>query len=117
MSTSGKDTKTFIKEVTRHLRHEGAGGLFTKKVSSLFRKMSKAAAGGETAVVDSVVSLTWGERKLLESVIAKKTEGTTQTVYRIKPDLLCGMRIRVGDLLIDGSGKHLVNQMSLWMRS
>lgn len=117
MSTSGKDTKTFIKEVTKHLRHEGAGRLLTKKVSSLFQKMSTAAAGRQTVVVDSVVPLTVGERKLLESVIAKKTGATIQTVYRIKPDLLCGMRVRIGDLLLDGSGKQRISQMSLWMRN
>ncbi len=116
MSITRNDTKTFVNEVTKRLVREGAGELLTKKIGALFHKMSMAASGRQNAIVESAVSLTSEEQRKLSSLLAKVSGGQVSVTYREKTDLLSGLKIRMGDILIDTSSKKLLSEMT-WMLS
>lgn len=116
MNTTIRDTKTFIKEVTRQLSRQGAGQLLTKRVGMLFQKMSMVAAGRQNAVVSSTVSLKDDEQRKLSWFLTKVSGSPVTITYRVQSDLLSGLKIRMGDTLIDTSGKKLLSEMT-WILS
>lgn len=112
MNTTSGDAKSFVKEVTRHLSSHGAGQLLTKRVGTLFQKMSTAAAGRQNAVVSSTVSLTGDEQRKLSLLLTKASGSPVTITYRVQSDFLSGLKIRMGDMLIDTSGKQLLSDMT-----
>lgn len=110
MNTSA-DTTTFVREVTKYLGEERVSRPLTQKVTRLFQKMSQAASGRQTAIVESVVPLSSGEKRTIEAVLRQKIGKRPNPSYRMNPDLLLGLRIQVGDLLVDTSGRTYLTQL------
>jgi F0F1-type ATP synthase delta subunit len=54
-----------------------------------------------TASVTSAVELTAPEKKEVEAVIAKTVDGPISFSYHICKDVLGGIRVEVGDLVLD----------------
>lgn len=104
MNTS-KDTTTFVAEVTKYLGVERASRPLTQKVTSLFLKMSRAASGKQAAMVESAIPLTSREKRTIEAILRKKIGAGVEADYRMNPELILGLRIQVGDLLVDTSGR------------
>lgn len=76
-----------------------------------FRKRVDEHQGRVTAIVESSVALDDGQReKLIEKL--KGTLGKDVTIdNRVKPDLLGGLVIRVGDQVLDGSVKRKLSEI------
>jgi RNA polymerase sigma factor (sigma-70 family) len=53
--------------------------------------------------VTSAVALTSEEKKSVEQMITKTVEGDVSFVYSVSPELLGGIRVQVGDLVLDST--------------
>ncbi|MBI3943653.1 MAG: ATP synthase F1 subunit delta [Chloroflexi bacterium] len=56
-----------------------------------------------TAEVTSAVALTEEERQILESKLQTKSPDPVEITYRVQPEILGGVILRLGDKVIDGS--------------
>ncbi len=99
MSQQNHDARLFAKEITKYLDDSQVGKRITPKVSALFSKLTKTVGGANISTVESAVPLTQPEKRAIE----KHLKGTAE--YRVNQELLTGVKIRVGDLLIDMSGQ------------
>lgn len=104
MSQHATDARLFAKEISKILDTSLAEKRLTPKVSTLFSKLVKHSSGAKTAVVESAVPLTQSEKRMVEKHFAATAE------YRIHPELLTGIKIHVGELLIDMSGQTVLGQ-------
>ncbi len=110
MSTNTQDARSFAKEVAKYIGVTSGGKPITTKVTSLFQKLSQTASGRCPVLVESVIALTQPEKRTIERLLAVKTGGGIQADYKINKELLTGLRIHAGDLLIDTSGELKLRQ-------
>lgn len=54
-----------------------------------------------TASVTSAIALTADEKKTVEMVVRKTVEGDIVFSYTVTPEVLGGVRVQVGDLVLD----------------
>lgn len=110
MSTSTKDARFFAKEVTKYISNDVLGKKITPKVSSLFEKLSARTTGTIAVTVESAVALTETEKRSIERVLEAKAGTNIHTDYLVNEELLMGLKIHAGDVLIDASGEMLLRQ-------
>ncbi len=110
MSTTTKDAHFFAKEITKYMGATTEGKKITSKVTSLFQKLSERTSGKIPVTVESAVSLTQTEKRTVERIIAIKVGNNIHTDYQINQDLLLGLKIHAGDVLIDTSGETLLKK-------
>lgn len=55
------------------------------------------------AVVESAVSLNEIEKKQIEQLISKQFSNQIKSIYHIKPSLLGGFKVRIGDWQLDST--------------
>jgi len=67
--------------------------------------------GRRTAEVHAAVELATGQREALASALSALTGRTVSLQVSIEPDLLGGMRIVVGDTVLDGTVRHRLDQV------
>lgn len=96
-----KDHKLKLNQAL-HLIDSDSRGLF---VEALSEKIGEAVdkTRGKTAIVQSAVELTGGERTRIEALIKKILKREIDIYFRISPSLLGGFTITVGDWKLDAS--------------
>ena len=72
-------------------------------ISREFRRLYNKREGITEAVATSAAPLDDAEIKALRSKLEQMTGGTVQLTFNVDPQLLGGVQVRLGDLLIDGS--------------
>ncbi|MBI3577660.1 F0F1 ATP synthase subunit delta [Candidatus Gottesmanbacteria bacterium] len=111
MSQNASDARMFAKEIAKYFDGAGVDKRMTPKVTSLFSKLVRVASGGNTALVESAVALTQSEKRAIEKHFSVTAD------YRVNPELLSGLKIQVGDLLIDTSGASIVHNLARTLSS
>ena len=82
-------------------QHQIIGDFFAKVPADV------TALKGETAEVTSALPLTATEQKSV-----KKTLGVAEVSFRVEPDIMGGLVIRVGDQVVDDSVANQMNGLS-----
>lgn len=72
--------------------------------------------GGQTAEVTSALPLTEEEQALVRSEILGKLGNAATVSFRIDPEILGGLVVRVGDRVVDGSMSNRLNDLQQSMR-
>lgn len=85
----------------RRLIEEFFSGLRSGKVEVL--EGVPATAGGQTAEVVSALPLTAAEQEAVKRDVMAKFGGAGSVTFRVDPSILGGLRVRVGDKVLDGS--------------
>jgi F0F1-type ATP synthase delta subunit len=99
------DARLFAKEISKYLDTAGVEKRMATKVNALFSKLARRASGENTAIIESAVALTQSEKRIIEKHFAVIAE------YRLNPELLTGLKIHVGEFLIDTSGQTAVTDL------
>lgn len=77
--------------------------LVLPEIEDLFERYKAEQAKEVTATVTSAVPLTKIEKEVLEKVLSERFQGHIKLDYYTDRDLLGGLVVRVGDLVIDDS--------------
>lgn len=96
-----KITENFIALLIDHRRE-----MFLKDIVAVFVGMTDKARNIIEVQVDSVVELTTEGKGELEALLARLTQKKVRTVYEVDPSLIGGVKVRIGDRVIDGSIKN-----------
>ena len=106
-----KDARGFVNGVVDYLKKDGKARSSAPKVQALLRKVTSQARKEATATVESPVSLTLGEKQQLNAVLARLIGHSVHLDIRVNPALLGGIRILVGDWIVDTSLTHQLELM------
>lgn len=103
MSTTGltKDARGLASEVVAYLKADARMKSVTPRVASLFTKVTAQAVGHKTARVETGVPLGDAQKKALIQVLSKKTGHAIEVENVVTPEVIGGLRIRLGDWVID----------------
>jgi len=86
-------------------------GMVDAILQSLNRVLSEEAGGPLQAEVVSAVPLTNEERVKLEATLVERFGSALEFSYQVKPEILGGLVVQVGDKLIDDSVRSRLNAL------
>lgn len=103
MTSLSKDARFFVEGVTRYLRRGGADDTMLPKVAAVFQKITSSARLQKTAIVESTVVLTAKEKMEIGRFLSRLLAHTVTIKCKINKELIAGLRIAVGDWIVDTS--------------
>jgi F-type H+-transporting ATPase subunit delta len=80
-------------------------------VVEAFRRLADEAEGVLEATVEAPVPLTPAERERLTRLLGERYKRTIRLVERPRPDLIGGLRVRVGDEVLDASLRRALTEV------
>jgi F-type H+-transporting ATPase subunit delta len=101
-----KEVMNFMKILIDNRRGAAVDGIYNEYVSMVDEKK-----GVVKAVVESAVELTSEEQAALTEKLAKVTEREVKLTCVVKPAVIGGLIVRIGDKVIDGSVKSRLDIM------
>lgn len=108
MKTS--DTKGFIEGITQYIQKEGKQSVLPK-VQELFGKLSKQSQKETIADVTTSVALTSEEQASIERLLFRLTGHSVALSTRVDRSLIAGMKMKIGDWVVDTSVSGQLDQM------
>ncbi len=96
------DTKGFVEGITQYIQKEGKQSLLPK-VTELFGKLSSQAQRDTVAKVTTSVALSKDEQASVEKVLYRLMGREVAVSMNVDPSLIGGMKIKIGDWVVDTS--------------
>jgi len=93
-----RDIVSLLGVIVTHRRGDAVSG-----VAEAYGELADRAAGIVRAEVETVVPLAPGQRSRLLAAIQRLTGAPVKLEERIDPGVIAGVRLRIGDSLVDGS--------------
>lgn len=85
--------------------------VFVDELQTSIEHAITKAKGEQHAVIESGTQLRTGEKQRLETFLAKVLKRKVNTTYAVKPTLLAGFRVTVGDWKLDGTLLYQLEKM------
>jgi len=98
-----KDATFFVEGVTKYLRAQNSAQSVIPKVAAALKKITAKARREETATVESAVNLTAGEKHQTARLLARVLGRELRLTYRVNKALVGGLKLVVGDWVVDTS--------------
>jgi F-type H+-transporting ATPase subunit delta len=86
--------------------------LLLSAIRDALRELVDRSAGRVQAIVKTARPLSDAQRARLEQVLSRRTRTQVQLAVEVDPDLIGGIVVRVGDLLLDGSLRTQLNSLA-----
>lgn len=99
----GRVDPAVVRQVVARLKESKPRGFLG--VMSAYGRLVRMELEKSHAVIESAVALDEKTRSTVESDLQKKYDGALTVEYKVVPELIGGMRVRVGSDVWDGSVK------------
>ena len=103
MSTLARDARGFVDGVVGYLKHDGSVPGSLPKVRDLLHKVTARTQKEKVAAVASSVALVAAEKQRLAAALARIIGHSVELECTVAPHLLGGMKVAVGDWVVDTS--------------
>lgn len=103
MTTQAQDARLFVEGVTQYLRRGAAANAMLPRVTAALHTITAAAREGSTAMVQSAAPLTAKEKGNIARFLSRLLTHAVRVQCRTNKALIGGLRIVVGDWVIDTS--------------
>lgn len=103
-----KDAKGFVDGIVSYIKSDGKSTAAGTKVHTMLSRVSQLDQKTNMAVVESPVKLTGEEMRDLERIVVRIIGRDVRFDYKTLPSLVGGLRVKVGDWVLDTS---LVTQL------
>jgi F-type H+-transporting ATPase subunit delta len=103
MKALPKEAKGFVEGIVKYIKSDAKSPAAGAKVRSLLTKATKEDAQSNRAIVQSSTQLTAEEKKQIEQIVNKLTGRGVSFDYSVHPSLIAGVRVTVGDWILDTS--------------
>lgn len=110
--TLTKDARGLVDGVVTYLKRSGTSKTMIPKVSSLLQKVTAKTRKEKLAVVETSIMLTATEKQSVEKMLVKLLGHEVEVHVVVKPELIGGLRIQVGDWIVDTSLAMHLGQLS-----
>lgn len=104
------DTNRKLNEALDLMKSEVKDVFVDELHTSIDRAIEKAK-GEAKAHVESAIKLDISEKELLSKLLVDILKRAVDIVYTVKPGLLAGLRVQVGDWKLDGTMIHQLEKM------
>lgn len=111
MSSLARDARYFVDGVTKYLQQQGTSDAMLPKVTAALHKISSSAGTEKTARVESVVVLTPREKTEISRLLSRLLTHTVIIECKFNKELIGGLRIAVGDWIVDTSLRGQIDTM------
>ncbi len=112
MSTHTQEAYNFVQGIASYLRADGGHASAVGKVRTLLTKVTAKARRGKVATVESSVVLTQKERQAIERLLSRLMDHAITLDCRLNHDLLGGLRIGVGDWVVDTTMRAQIDDLA-----
>lgn len=103
MTSLTRDARFFVDGVTKYLRGSKDTGSMLPKVTAALHKITSSARAEKTAKVESTVPLGPKEKSEIRMFLARLLDHEVTIECSIRKELVGGLRIAVGDWVVDTS--------------
>lgn len=110
MSNSNIDQQ-ILEEASRLLSHETEADAFVVELQNSITSAVAKTNGDQTGVVESAVELQTEEKKQIETLLQKALQHPVTLSYQVNKAVLGGVKIRVGDWVLDATLARNLNKM------
>ena len=111
MKALTRDARGFIEGITKYIQKEGKTSVLPK-VHTLLEKVAAQGRKETTATVISSVSLTDEEKQKIERFLYGLVGHQVSLVTSVDAKLLGGLKIQIGDWIVDTSLKGQLEEMA-----
>jgi F-type H+-transporting ATPase subunit delta len=111
MKPLSKDARGFVDSVVKYIKTDGKSATAGQSVRSLLSKVSDEDKKMNKAVVESAIGLTDAEKAEVEKIVMKLVGHEITIETSVRPSLLGGLRITVGDWILDTSLKAQLDDL------
>lgn len=108
MKFLNKDARTLIDNVVTYIKTDGKSNQASEKVKTALNKIATSEEKTRKAVVESAVELVPDEKIRIEKIVHQYIGTEINFTYTVKPELIGGVRVQIGDWILDTS---IVNQL------
>lgn len=112
MESISKEAKGLVANVIGYLQSSGKAKSTVPKVQLLLEKVTEQARIADTANVTSAVTLTSAEKTALTKIISGHVGHEITLKTNVNPEIGGGLKIQVGDWIIDASLEGQLAQLS-----
>lgn len=109
------DARFFLDGVTKYLKGSSADRSMLPRVSAAFERMTSSAKREKTAMVESAVALTAREKDDVSRFLSRLLTHPVTVECRINRELIGGLRIQIGDWIVDTSLLRQIEDMKAMM--
>lgn len=106
------DAKSFVAGIVGHLRGSKGTTASAGRLETLLNSVTANARSQGAARVESAVALTQQERQAIAAALEKILGRSVRVDARVVPSLLGGMRITVGDWIVDTTLDYQLKRMA-----
>ncbi len=110
MKTLSRDARGFIEGITQYIRKEGKTSVLPK-VETLLGKVAASAQKETVAHVATSVALSNEEKQHIEQLMYQLVGHPVSLDCRVDPAVLGGMKIQIGDWIVDTSLQSQLEDM------
>jgi F-type H+-transporting ATPase subunit delta len=107
-----KDARGLVDGVMMYLKRSGSSKTAVPRVSLFLQKVTAKTRKEKLAHVETSVELTISEKQSIEQTLTKILGHDVTVEVTVKPELLGGLRISVGDWIVDTSLEMHLRQLS-----
>jgi F0F1-type ATP synthase delta subunit len=108
MKTLTKDARGFVDGVMKYIKSDGKSPTANTKVRAMLSRVTDIDKSENRATVETAVLLDAKEQSLFERVAQKMSGHPVEMIYVVRPELIGGFRLIIGDYIMDDS---LINQL------
>jgi len=108
-----KDARGFVDSVVTYLKSDGRGVSAAPKVERMIDKVSKSAKREYACFVESSIALDDEEKQTIAKEMSTLVGHDVTVENTIRKELIAGLCIRIGDVIIDTSFKRKLDEMAL----
>lgn len=116
MATKSATTRGFVDGVISSLRSDAAAKHAVPRVEAFLTKVTQKANDENEAIAESAIALSLDQIERLTETLSKLVGHPVKIKVDIKESLIAGLRIKVGEWIIDTSVQNQLSQIqqSLW---
>ncbi len=107
-----KDARGLVDGVVEYMRRDGKSKSTLPKVAAFLGKVTESARKEKTAHIKTAIALTPKEETALSSVLAEVLGHDVVLECSVDSALIAGLRIQVGDWIVDTSLKSQLEEMA-----
>jgi F-type H+-transporting ATPase subunit delta len=115
MKNLDKNARGFIDGVVKYMKTDSKSSVAETELKSLLSKVSEEDRSQSQAIVTSAVVLTESEKATVAAIIEKIVGHAVELKCQVNQDLLGGMRISVGDWVLDTSLKKQLEKLRSYL--
>lgn len=105
-----RNNQTRVNEALDLMNSE-VGSIFVEELQESIEKTIEKTRGYESGAVETAVLLDKSEKVRVENLLTNILKRHIKVKYSVKPSLLGGIKITVGDWRVDGTLQHQIEKM------